>query len=127
MFSARTLATPIARTVLWPQTGRILVTKSRTFATMPTLCAPALTDAITSDHRDLERYYKEIVNSNDVDHQARYGNQFTWELARHSVAEELIVYPAMEEYMDDGKARADKDRDQHHTVCLAPHYACSTC
>ena len=76
-----------------------------------------MTEAITSDHRDLEKYYNTIVNSKDADEQERYGNQFTWELARHSVAEELIVYPAMEKYMGEaGKAHADKDRQQHHQV-----------
>ena len=80
-----------------------------------------MTEAITSDHRELEKYYNEVVSSKDVDHQTRYGNQFTWELARHSVAEELIVYPAMEKYMGEGgKAHAEKDRKQHHTVSCAP-------
>jgi hypothetical protein len=52
-----------------------------------------------------------------LDHQDRYGNQFRWQLARHSVAEELLVYPAMEKYLGDvGKAQADHDREQHHKV-----------
>jgi len=76
-----------------------------------------ITEAITKDHRELEEYYNEVVNSTDHDHQQRYGNQFTWELARHSIGEELIVYPAFEKYMGaKGKAMADGDRKEHHTV-----------
>jgi len=57
------------------------------------------------------------ANSTDLDHQARYGNQFTWELARHSVGEELILYPAYEKYIGaKGKEWADEDRKEHHAV-----------
>lgn len=56
-----------------------------------------------------------------LDHQDRYGNQFRWQLARHSVAEELLVYPAFEKYLGDaGKAQADRDREQHHKVSGSP-------
>ena len=76
-----------------------------------------ISDAITKDHRELEQYYNEVTNSSDHDHQERFGNQFTWELARHSVAEELIVYPAFEHYMgDNGHQMAETDRKDHHRV-----------
>ncbi|KAF2496246.1 hypothetical protein BU16DRAFT_572397 [Lophium mytilinum] len=78
-----------------------------------------ITAAITEDHNELKQYYNEVVNSSDPDHQQRYGNQFTWELARHSVAEELIVYPAFEKYITtNGKAMAEKDRKEHHETKL---------
>jgi len=83
-------------------------------AAMSTIC-----DAITKDHRELEQYYNEVINSNDHDHQQRFGNQFTWELARHSVGEELVVYPAFEKYMGaKGKQMAEDDRKQHHQIKL---------
>ncbi|KAL2194264.1 hypothetical protein P885DRAFT_71577 [Corynascus similis CBS 632.67] len=76
-----------------------------------------ISDVITKDHRELEQYYNEIINSNDHDHQERFGNQFTWELARHSVAEELLVYPAFEKHMGDkGHKMAESDRKEHHRV-----------
>lgn len=117
MFSARTFATPVARAAFKPQVA------SRAFATAQILRAPALTEAITSDHRKIEDAYKQVVNSDDIDHQTRYGNLFIWELARHSVAEELIVYPAMEKYMGEaGKDHAEKDREQHHQVSQTLHH-----
>jgi hemerythrin superfamily protein len=74
--------------------------------------------AITKDHRELEQYYNEVINnSGNEDHQQRYGNQFTWELARHSVAEELIVYPAFEKHLgNEGHEMAESDRKEHHKV-----------
>ncbi|KAJ4308704.1 hypothetical protein N0V94_009239 [Neodidymelliopsis sp. IMI 364377] len=116
MFSTRTFVLPIAKAASKPQVARIAV-NARAFSVSQWVSAPALSEAITTDHRELEKYYKEIINSKDIDHQTRYGNQFTWELARHSVAEELIVYPAMEKYMgEEGKAHAEKDRKHHHTL-----------
>ncbi|RHZ72771.1 hypothetical protein CDV55_106953 [Aspergillus turcosus] len=73
-------------------------------------------DAIKKDHRELEEYYNIIVTSPDTDEQIRYQNKFTWELARHSVGEELVVYPALEANLRDGTETAEKDRAQHQTV-----------
>ncbi|KAH7165230.1 hypothetical protein EDB81DRAFT_640269 [Dactylonectria macrodidyma] len=76
-----------------------------------------ISDVIIKDHRELETYYNEVLNTSDLDHQERYGNQFVWELARHSVGEELVVYPAFEKYLGHtGKMRADKDKEEHHKV-----------
>jgi len=78
-----------------------------------------ISEAIINDHRELEHYYNEITNSTDHEHQQRFGNQFTWELARHSVAEELIVYPAFQRHMGErGHEMAEDDRKEHHKVKL---------
>ncbi|KAH7322448.1 HHE domain-containing protein [Stachybotrys elegans] len=83
-------------------------------ATAPT----TISAAIVKDHLELEEYYNEIIkNPDDYDHQKRFQNQFVWELARHSVGEELVVYPAMEKYLGpQGKAMAEDDRKEHHQV-----------
>jgi hemerythrin superfamily protein len=76
-----------------------------------------ISSVITKDHRELEEYFNEVVNSTDHDHQQRYGNQFTWELARHSVGEELVVYPMFERLLGEkGRAMAEQDRKEHHEV-----------
>jgi hemerythrin superfamily protein len=77
----------------------------------------AISDAIIQDHRELEKYYNKVINSTDHDHQQRFGNQFVWELARHSIGEELVVYPAFEKYMGPtGQEMADSDRQEHYKV-----------
>jgi hypothetical protein len=76
----------------------------------------AISDAIKQDHRELEEYYNNILNAKDHDQQTRWQNQFVWELARHSLAEELVVYPAMEKHVKGGKEMADKDRAEHQVV-----------
>jgi hemerythrin-like domain-containing protein len=73
-------------------------------------------DVITHDHAELDEYYNNILNATDNDAKVRWQNQFTWELARHSIAEEIVVYPALEKYVQDGKRMADNDREQHNEV-----------
>ncbi|KAI0508349.1 hypothetical protein F5B22DRAFT_401348 [Xylaria bambusicola] len=75
-----------------------------------------VSEAIKEDHKQLKDYYHRAVNSKDPDEQERYGNAFIWELARHSIAEELVVYPAFERDVQDGQNIADNDRDQHQTI-----------
>ncbi|KIR67354.1 HHE domain-containing protein [Cryptococcus bacillisporus CA1873] len=76
----------------------------------------SVSDAVKHDHREIEQYYDQIINATDADTKTRYQNLFTWELARHSIGEELVVYPALEKYVDGGKAMADRDRQEHRKV-----------
>jgi hemerythrin superfamily protein len=115
MFPARVITSPQLRVVL--KNRPVYYTQH---LLKSTLAMASISDAITKDHRELKDYYNEVVNSTDLDHQERYGNQFTWELARHSVGEELIVYPAFEKYLGSkGKEMAEDDRKEHHRVSLS--------
>ncbi|KAI0970602.1 hemerythrin HHE cation binding domain-containing protein [Xylaria arbuscula] len=110
-----TLVTSVFRTTL--RTQRFSPVKAFSSPVFSTATMATISQAITKDHRELEQYYNEIINSSDHDHQQRYGNQFTWELARHSVGEELVVYPAFEKYLGaKGKEMAESDRKEHHEV-----------
>ncbi|KAL6874763.1 hypothetical protein J3F83DRAFT_728620 [Trichoderma novae-zelandiae] len=75
-----------------------------------------ISDAIVKDHRELEDYYNRITQSKDLDEQTRYQNQFVWELARHSISEELVVYPAFEKSLINGQQVAQSDRQEHQKV-----------
>jgi len=75
-----------------------------------------ISDAIKHDHQELRDAHQHIMDASTPDSKIRWRNQFTWELARHSIGEELVLYPAFEKYLDDGKAMADKDRKQHAKV-----------
>lgn len=72
-----------------------------------------ITDAICSDHEHLQSYYDRIVHAESSDEQIRYQNMFTWELARHVVGEELVLYPALEKHLHEDAA---EDRRQHQLV-----------
>jgi hypothetical protein len=57
--------------------------------------------------------FKKARASGDLETAAKFSNQLRWDIARHSVGEELIVYPIMEQKMGTtGKKLADQDRDE---------------
>ncbi|KAF5646133.1 HHE domain protein [Fusarium sp. NRRL 52700] len=113
MSSIRAFIKPQLRTTIRPKHFLSILSPIR----MQMATMSAVSNAIVKDHRELKKYYTEVVNSTDHDHQQRFGNQFVWELVRHSISEELVIYPAMEKYVgDQGRQLADEDRDEHHQV-----------
>ena len=64
-------------------------------------------------------YYKK--SAGDFDKQERWARQLIWEVARHAVGEEIVVYPLMEKHMgEEGKRLADEDREQHQVSSFSP-------
>ncbi|KAH7463355.1 hypothetical protein FOMA001_g18124 [Fusarium oxysporum f. sp. matthiolae] len=119
MSSMRALVSPQLRTLLRPQ---VLRASPRFMRVQTAALSSAISDAIIQDHHELEKYYIEVINSTDYDHQQCLGNQFVWELMRHSIGEELVVYPAFEKYMGPkGQEMADSDRQKHHKALLWQH------
>jgi len=82
------------------------------------MASQRLTDAIKEDHQEMYEYhdfYKKAAG--DLDTQARWARQLTWEIARHAVGEEIIVYPLMEKHLGtEGRKLADHDREEHQQV-----------
>ncbi|KAK5053682.1 hypothetical protein LTR84_001643 [Exophiala bonariae] len=86
-------------------------------ANMSSANAGTISDTIKHDYEELKEYYHNILSAKDDDSKIRWQNQFTWELARHSIGEELVVYPAMEKHMGEaGGHLAQRDRDEHNKV-----------
>ncbi|KAF9466014.1 hypothetical protein BDZ94DRAFT_1281295 [Collybia nuda] len=77
-----------------------------------------LTDAIKEDHQEMYEYYDEYTRaSGNKDAQERWARQLTWEIARHAVGEEIIVYPLMEQHLGKkGAELTNQDRDDHQYV-----------
>jgi hypothetical protein len=77
-----------------------------------------ISDVVCEDHRELEAYhYKMLTPTISLDSKARYQNQFSWLLAKHTVGEEIVLYPAYEEYLGSyGKAAAKRDRGGHQVT-----------
>ncbi|THH26773.1 hypothetical protein EUX98_g7413 [Antrodiella citrinella] len=85
-----------------------------------TMSQKTLFQAIKEDHEEMYEYhdqYERAQDRNDVDAQARWARQLTWEIARHAVGEEIVVYPLMERHLGaKGKELADHDREEHLQV-----------
>ncbi|KAJ5815938.1 hypothetical protein N7447_008171 [Penicillium robsamsonii] len=72
--------------------------------------------AVKHEHCELESHSHKILSSTKPDQQTRFQNQFVWELARHLIGEELVVYPAMITSLPDGQGIVDKNRLEHRAV-----------
>ena len=58
--------------------------------------------------------YSRAWDRKDINAQTRWARQLTWEVARHAVGEEIVVYPLMEKHLGDkGRELADHDRKEH--------------
>ncbi|KAF9559166.1 hypothetical protein CPC08DRAFT_709063 [Agrocybe pediades] len=77
-----------------------------------------LLNAIATDHQEIYNFYDEYVkNAGNADAQDRWAHQLQWEIARHSIGEELVVYPLFEKHLgEEGKRMAEEDRREHQTV-----------
>jgi hypothetical protein len=99
-----------------PRTTSILLKQQYRSFSATTPAMTLISQTIKNDHRELEDAYNKILSSSTDDEKVRWQNQFTWELARHSIGEELLVYPAFEKNLADGRQMADKDRAEHQKV-----------
>ncbi|KAI5115495.1 hypothetical protein M0805_000108 [Coniferiporia weirii] len=77
-----------------------------------------LFESIKKDHRDIYKCHDMYKSAgNDLDAKERWARQLTWEVARHSIGEELVVYPLFEKHLGaKGKQMADGDRADHMEV-----------
>jgi len=73
-------------------------------------------DDIQQDHRELEKYYNNYKSAKTIDESHKWFNQFLWEICRHSVTEELLIYTAMETQGDRGKQLSESSREDHREL-----------
>lgn len=68
-----------------------------------------------------EYYDKYQQAAGNADTQERWARQLIWEVARHAVGEEIIVYPLMEKHLgQQGMALANHDREEHQVCPSTP-------
>ena len=64
-------------------------------------------DCLILDHNEIRSYYDYYNAAIEYKDKQKYFNQIGWEIARHSVAEEIVVYPVIRERVPDGNILAD--------------------
>ncbi|KAK8016697.1 hypothetical protein PG993_014886 [Apiospora rasikravindrae] len=75
-----------------------------------------ISEAVKNDHRKLEAYYVRMTKSDDPAYQEEWQNAFIWKLSRHSIAEEIVLYPNLERYIEKGNYMASQDRHEHYKL-----------
>jgi hemerythrin superfamily protein len=70
-------------------------------------------DELTTDHREVAALLDELLETSDPGTRRDMADTAITELVRHSVAEEMYVYPAMREHLPDGEKTVEHDVEEH--------------
>jgi hypothetical protein len=70
-------------------------------------------DELTTDHREALELLDRIASSTDPDDRRSLADTVISEIVRHSVSEEMYVYPAMREHLPDGEKVIEHDTREH--------------
>ena len=70
-------------------------------------------DVLTADHLEVLGLIAEIRRAAPGDDRREFADVLIAELVRHSVAEEMHVYPAMREHLAEGDAAVEHDLAEH--------------
>ena len=70
-------------------------------------------DVLTTDHREATELIEQILAATDPVERRDLADRLISELVRHSVAEEMYVYPAMRDHLPNGDEVVDHDTSEH--------------
>jgi hemerythrin superfamily protein len=73
-------------------------------------------DILTSDHQSMLELIGQIESTPDAEQRRDLADTVIAEVMRHAVAEEMYVYPAIEEHVPDGKAEVEHDKKEHDEI-----------
>lgn len=73
-------------------------------------------EEVLNDHNKVKMLFEQYKANCLTDEGVKYFNQISWELARHEVAEELIIWPKVRECVPDGKFLSDDALEDERTA-----------
>lgn len=73
-------------------------------------------DELITDHREALQLLAVIAASHDEQERRDLADTVITEVVRHSVAEEMYVYPAMREHLPDGDEQVRHDIEEHQSL-----------
>src|SRR5688572_13875746 len=73
-------------------------------------------DVLTADHREVTDLISEIWATTDPERRRDLADMVIAELVRHSVAEEMHVYPVMRKHLPDGEQAVKHDTEEHKQI-----------
>lgn len=72
-----------------------------------------VTAILTADHKDMRDLLAQVHLTSDPEQRRNLVDTATAEVMRHSVAEEMYVYPVMEEHLPNGAEEVEHDKKEH--------------
>ncbi|ADX71359.1 hemerythrin domain-containing protein [Pseudarthrobacter phenanthrenivorans] len=73
-------------------------------------------DILTSDHQDMIALIGQIKGAPNGDQRRDLADTLIAEVMRHAVAEEMYVYPAVEDHVPNGKEEVEHDKKEHDEI-----------
>src|SRR5688500_7247916 len=73
-------------------------------------------DILTADHREVTELLIQALAEQDPSARRDLADVIITELVRHSVAEEMHVYPVMREHLPDGERAVEHDIEEHKEI-----------
>ncbi|KAE8765747.1 hemerythrin domain-containing protein [Georgenia thermotolerans] len=73
-------------------------------------------DILTADHKDMLALLGQIEGTADETQRRDLADTVIAEVMRHAVAEEMYVYPVMEEHLPNGKEEVEHDKKEHDEI-----------
>jgi Hemerythrin HHE cation binding domain len=72
-----------------------------------------MVSVLVKDHTEIKEYFGEIEAATDATSRREAADKLTAEVVRHSVAEEMYLYPAAREALPDGDQLVDEELEEH--------------
>jgi hemerythrin superfamily protein len=73
-------------------------------------------DILTADHREMVELIGRIGLTSDASERRDLADTLIAEVMRHAVAEEMFVYPAMEDHVPTGSEEVEHDKKEHDDI-----------
>jgi hemerythrin superfamily protein len=73
-------------------------------------------DILTADHQDMIALIGQIHTAPDGSQRRDLADTLIAEVMRHAVAEEMYVYPAIEDHVPNGKEEVEHDKKEHDDI-----------
>jgi hemerythrin-like domain-containing protein len=73
-------------------------------------------DILTTDHREMVQLLDGIKTASGVAERRDLADMLIAEVMRHAVAEEMFVYPAVEEHVPNGPDKVAHDKEEHQEI-----------
>lgn len=75
-----------------------------------------MVSVLVTDHQEIKEYFRELEAATDATARRDAADKLTAEVARHSVAEEMYVYPAARKVLPNGDELVEEEMKEHAEV-----------
>jgi hemerythrin-like domain-containing protein len=72
-----------------------------------------MVSVLVKDHEEMKEFFRQLEAATDAEERRDIADRLTAEVARHSVAEEMFLYPAARKVLPDGDALIDEELEEH--------------